>query len=772
MFILNRDSHAKADVVLVGETDEKSPEQLVRDADPMESTVRQLPVRERAATFAVDETSLRLAPVYVAAVEAEENARDDSLGFGDAPGVVGGLAPLTTFWGEVRAASGDKAAMVSVDGESDPDGEPESTSVKATKSQYFLLGQHFVDTGAITEEQLSDALSEQENTFEKIGAILVRLGFVTSAQVEDAVRAQKDVRNLESVLKMLGLKVNHIRSVMTRVERRNEKIQMVMRDTRYLSEEKVALALAAQSGLQHFSDDRVNRCRFADLIERGADLPKYDGFVPVAILDDKTIAIAIEDLDRRNDAHNHFEEWPNKIYLLASSRTLQKVFCTYFSRTEQELNQALLRAEELISSKQEGSGENDGFMRSLVGLILRHGCYSGASDIHFLQSRQIGTLSMRYDGVLRDVAYFDRQLHERIANMLVMDGLQGAADSGGGAHVMREGAVTFARDEKAKIEFADVLERYRFRLELGTTANGSESAVIRIMDPQGDTADLDHMGFDSQSRAIVDEAILAPDGLILLVGPTGSGKTTTLYACMNEIDPEELSIQAIENPVEGEHGKWKSYQPLKRAGMTEGAEMGAIFKGAMRNDPDVILVGEIRDAEVADLAMQAAKTGHLVFSTLHVDRAAATVTRLTGLKVDRQDVADSLKLVIAQRLLRRLCRACAIEDTRKSTQKLFEKPLAGYLKDIGQPRFLRARDGGCENCRHTGYRGRIMVYEIVRMTMRLREMIESGASTTAIEKEAITPGRSMWDTGMRYVANGSSSVEELRRTVLAPMEGS
>lgn len=675
---------------------------------------------------------------------------------------------VSNFWEAVQGAGGtvDAGTGRRADVESETVHRPVVKSGNAIK--YRFIGEILRDEGLVTDANIADALAEQSETYERIGEIFLRRGLVTDEQIKAAIEKQKPLRTLENILRMLGLKVNHIRSALMRVEGREEPIQQVMRDTGYLSEEEVAIALAALNGMQYYRQDRMDTAKFAAMISRGVAIEKYAGYAPVAILDDETLCVALEHVDFRNDAHNHFEQWANKIYLIASGNTLHKIFCNHFSKTEEILLNAIRSAETTIRKKQETNDQ--GFIRRLIGTILRHGCYSGASDIHMKESPYIATLSMRYDGVLKDVAVYDRELHQRITTQLRTDGVTSNVVGEGAIDAMREGTVNFENDKASYEMFRDIFDRYGFRLQLGITVGDRKTAVIRIIDSQGATADLDNLGFDPVTREIIDSCIHSSDGMILLVGPTGSGKTTTLYAAMEEIDPEEHSIQTIENPVEGPHGKWQQFQVSNRQNMSEGKEMAAIFKGQMRNDPDVILVGEIRDEDVADTAVQAAKTGHIVFSTLHVTRASAVLTRLLGLKVSRQDVADTLKLVIAQRLVRKLCSSCSIDDDRDSTKKRFERPLKEYLADV-KPRFKMARDGGCKECRYTGYRGRAMVYEAIEVNGKLRKLIERGASTSEIEETAIRAGGSMFELGMRYVANGLTSIEELLRSVSDTTEG-
>jgi type II secretory ATPase GspE/PulE/Tfp pilus assembly ATPase PilB-like protein len=274
------------------------------------------------------------------------------------------------------------------------------------------------------------------------------MGLVAPSEVEACVKHQAQHRQLAEVLKTMGLKANHVQSVLMRVEKRGEPIQQVMRDTRFLSEEKVALVMASLNGIQHFADNRTHACDFARVLKsmdrKKLAMPQYDGYVPVAVLDNDCIAIALEDVEKTNDAHNFFSAYPNKLFLLASSHTLQKITRSNYTRTEEAMLKAIDRVERLVKSeigsnspREEMANENQGYMRELIGLILRHATYSGASDVHFQCSSYCGKLSMRYDGVLRDVAFYDPHLHERITTMLTTDGVLGTQDGDVANTVMR-----------------------------------------------------------------------------------------------------------------------------------------------------------------------------------------------------------------------------------------------------------------------------------------------------------------------------------------------
>ncbi|PZP48865.1 MAG: hypothetical protein DI596_16025, partial [Azospira oryzae] len=236
---------------------------------------------------------------------------------------------------------------------------------------------------------------------------------------------------------------------------------------------------------------------------------------------------------------------------------------------------------------------------------------------------------------------------------------------------------------------------------------------------------------------------------------TGSGKTTTLYAMLKGIDPETSSIQSIEFPVEYRHGLWMQYE-VPVVAEDEGTEMAKRLKGLLRNAPNVILIGEIRDEGVARIALDAAHTGHLVFSTLHTNSAPSALLRLRRLGVGGEDLASALLGILAQRLVRRLCTRCREPDERPET--------AGLLKSEAGPTIaFRARDGGCPACGGTGYRGRRVINELLHASTRVRELIERGATVGEIERNGIVEGGSMWNMGLRLVAAGETSIDEIMR---------
>jgi type IV pilus assembly protein PilB len=243
----------------------------------------------------------------------------------------------------------------------------------------------------------------------------------------------------------------------------------------------------------------------------------------------------------------------------------------------------------------------------------------------------------------------------------------------------------------------------------------------------------------------------------LVTGPTGSGKTTTLYAVLKRIDPVERSVQSIENPIEYRHGLWQQYE-LRKDNQNEGEEYNKWLKALLRNAPDVILVGEVRDAKVAQILLDAANTGHLAFATLHTNNAAMALARLKALALDMNTLASVLVGILAQRLVRILCIRCCVPDDSDETAQALDVP---YLAD-GTLNPHRAGDG-CEYCDFTGYRGRRMVYEILEVDARVQTLIEKDSTPSTIARAGIAADRTMWACGLKLVASGATSLEELRR---------
>ncbi|MGH7522367.1 MAG: ATPase, T2SS/T4P/T4SS family, partial [Gemmatimonadales bacterium] len=285
-----------------------------------------------------------------------------------------------------------------------------------------------------------------------------------------------------------------------------------------------------------------------------------------------------------------------------------------------------------------------------------------------------------------------------------------------------------------------------------------EKVVIRILDSRATVKSLDSLGLNPGEGEAIKRLLENHEGILLVTGPTGSGKTTTLYSCINQIKSEGVNIVTVEDPVEYRMQGIVQVQVQEKAGLT----FAAALRSILRQDPNVVLVGEIRDKETAQIAVQASLTGHLVLSTLHTNDAANAVTRLVDIGVEAYKIAASLRGVVAQRLMRKLCPTCK--------EVWMEAPPERLRRWIpkGTPLY---RSAGCPDCAMTGYRGRFSILEILTMTPELERLIAAGDAADRIAEAARRGGmKGLWDSGLAHVTRGESTIEELTRVVDIPSE--
>jgi type IV pilus assembly protein PilB len=280
-----------------------------------------------------------------------------------------------------------------------------------------------------------------------------------------------------------------------------------------------------------------------------------------------------------------------------------------------------------------------------------------------------------------------------------------------------------------------------------------EKVVMRLLDKTNLKNDLEDLGFDPSSLYMIHRAIAQPHGMILLTGPTGSGKTTTLYSALTKINSPDKNIMTVEDPVEYELAGVNQVS----ARPTIGLDFAAALRSFLRQDPDVILVGEIRDLETASIAIKAAQTGHLVFSTLHTNNATSSVDRLLNMGVEPYLICTSLNLVIAQRLVRRICEECREPyDPEPALIARFRR----VLPDAGNVTFYRG--AGCEECGATGYRGRLAIYELFPITREVKSLVLLGELGSKIRDQAVADGMStLLVSGMKKVKEGVTTLDEV-----------
>ncbi len=382
----------------------------------------------------------------------------------------------------------------------------------------------------------------------------------------------------------------------------------------------------------------------------------------------------------------------------------------------------------------------------LVDMMLADGISSRASDIHIEPSEGGVIVRYRIDGVLRQVMKIPRSAGlPLISRMKIISGLD-IADR--------------LRPQDGRSRVAVNHEKIDLRVSTLPASLG-EKVVVRILNANALELSLEALGMLDDERAQVAHLVSQKEGVVLVTGPTGSGKTTTLYSALRLIQGEGVNIVTVEDPVEYRMGQnVVQVQVHEKAGLT----FASALRSILRQDPDVVLVGEIRDRETAQIAVQASLTGHLVLSTLHTNNASNTVTRLVDMGMEAYKIGASLRGIIAQRLMRRLCMVCRQEMTGEARQKL-PRHVARLIRD-DQTLYMPV---GCPDCSMTGYRGRFSIVEILTMNKELERIVSENATADRIEQCAQKNGmRLLWESGMQHVINGDTGVEELMRVTDIP----
>ncbi len=387
----------------------------------------------------------------------------------------------------------------------------------------------------------------------------------------------------------------------------------------------------------------------------------------------------------------------------------------------------------------------------ILEVILAGGLATGASDIHFEPEEQAVRLRYRLDGVLVDVLTFDHETYRlTLSRLKLLSGLK----------LNIEGE---AQDGRFSIKIKGD------EIELRTSVlpgNYAETLVLRILNPKSIGVPLEELGLEPKLRARVEKEITKPNGMILTTGPTGSGKTTTLYAFMRKVNSPQSKIITIEDPIEYHlQGIVQTQVDKKNYTFANG------LRSALRQDPDIIMVGEIRDSEVAETAINAALTGHLVFSTLHTNDAAGSFPRLIDLGVDEKVLSSAVNAALAQRLVRKLCEKCKVQRAPTAEEQKVIERFTGSLVDktlVPQDttKVWDANPQGCDNCHGRGYKGRIGIFEAVFMDSTIEEILRAKPS----EREIFTAARaqgipSMPEDGVLKVLRGVTSLDELKRVV-------
>ena len=395
----------------------------------------------------------------------------------------------------------------------------------------------------------------------------------------------------------------------------------------------------------------------------------------------------------------------------------------------------------------------------LLDVILYGAIVLDTSDVHIEPQEDEARLRIRLDGILQDVVFFDHSAYHHLISRLKL------------LSKLKLNIVDKPQDGRFTIEIEKALIEVRTS---SLPAEYGESIVMRILNPKN-LISLDDLGLRDDLYQTFKKEIEKPNGMIIVTGPTGSGKTTTLYAFLKKIQDPEIKIITIEDPIE---------YHLKGISQTQVApEKGYDFSDGLRSivrqDPDVILVGEIRDLETAKIALQAALTGHLVLSTLHTNDAAGTIPRLVDLGVDASSIASGLKMAVAQRLVRKVCKTCSTlidptaEELSEIKKGLKSLPKNVELPDLNKFKVAKVKEGGCNACNFIGYKGRQGLFEAFLVDSEMEKFILTNPPVSSIRELAIKKGMiTMYQSGLIDVVIGKTTMDEILRVVEADEEKS
>jgi len=559
------------------------------------------------------------------------------------------------------------------------------------------LGDILLERGWVTSEQLDAADDMQRERGEAFGTILLEMKFVTKKQLNEALVAQNQHVPEVGAHELAALPPDASDLLPETLARRFNVIAL-SKDT----DGVLTLAmenpfdLAALDVLTQFSG-----CRIEPVKAPPADI--------VAALD--TCYGAAEDV------------------LQAEQQSLEEISLEV-ERAEPVDTESTTNATDLLAIAEETP------VVRFVEVLFREATQKRASDIHLEPGEQTTNVRLRVDGVLQRLLTVSARMHPAIVSRIkILSGLNIAERR-------------LPQDGRCRLKLPD--KNIDIRVSTLPTVHG-EKVVMRLLDKSQNVLDLDSLGFMGVDRQRFQEALQASYGMILLTGPTGSGKTTSLYAGLTFLDRKTLNVITVEDPVEYELDEINQVQVRPDIGLT----FARCLRHILRQDPNVIMIGEMRDLETTQIAIRAALTGHLVLSTLHANNAPAVVSRMIDIGIPHYLITASLNLAVAQRLIRRLCPEC----------KEAFSPSADLLEKLGTPppeeavTFCRAI--GCEACDYLGYRGRIGVYEVMPLTKHLRQIILDGCSEAALRAAAREEGmKTLYEQSVQKVYRGMTSVEE------------
>ncbi len=553
------------------------------------------------------------------------------------------------------------------------------------------LGEILLREGLVTREQLAQALAEQKNTKHRLGYVLVKLGLVQELEITKVLARQYRMPAVD----------------LTRFE----------------------------------VDPKIIKLVPAEMATKSVVLPlKREGRTLTVAMADPTDHGLLEDLK----FITRFDLFP----VIAGEYTLRNLIEKHYESSDQQLATLLKDMEEsgedvevLEEQEDEAATQaqiDDAPVVKLINGLLTDAVKRGASDIHVEPFEHEIRVRYRIDGALLEIMKPPLKMKAALTSRVKILSQLNIAER------------RVPQDGRLKLKMGSRV--FDFRVSTLPVLFG-EKIVLRILDKGNLTLDLTKFGFEEKAERDLMKAILNPYGMVLVTGPTGSGKTTTLYSALSRINTPEVNIMTAEDPVE--YNLMGINQVLVRNEI--GLSFAAALKAFLRQDPNIIMIGEIRDLETGGIAIKAALTGHLVLSTLHTNDAPSTITRMIDMGIEAFNVASAVNLVVAQRLVRRICKEC------KADHKYTDVELGALGTNLDTLRTIKFMKGtGCETCSGTGYKGRAGLYEVMALSPELRRMILRGASVADIQTQAVADGMlTLRMDGMKKIERGVTTLEEV-----------
>lgn len=554
-----------------------------------------------------------------------------------------------------------------------------------------------------------------------LGEQLIKMGIVTKEQIMQALEVQSQKKN----------------------SRQKQKLGEVLVCLGFCTEENIARAMAEKSGFTFMSINNTGiDMSVANLIT--PEIANKYKLLPVGLKNNKLLLamdnpndiIAIDDIQ----IITGYEVEP----VVVPDKELEVVL-EQFSNMSKNVVSELEEAEDAESETEEDT-VNEKPAVILVNQIVNNAVKAGASDIHIEPHEKHTRVRYRIDGVLHEIMQQPLKMHPLISSRIKVMGGMDIAER----RIPQDGRITLkVEDKTVDIRVASLPSAY------------GEKLTLRLLNRSSKIITLEQLGFPEVQLKRYNEVMHMPYGFILITGPTGSGKSTTLYATLAEINTPDKNIITLEDPIERRMAGLNQIQMNSKAGMTFASGLRSI----LRSDPDIIMVGEIRDHETATIAVESALTGHLVFSTLHTNDAPGAVSRLGEMGVEAFLTASSLAGVIAQRLIRVLCPSCRKKYVMSRSEILNSIP--DFPMEPDEDSFTLYKSVGCLSCNHTGYKGRKGVFEFLKVTEKMQKLIINKASTNEIRQLAIQEGMcTLRMDGLEKVKQGVTSIEELLRVIV------